>query len=97
MKSIAIAGLSLVCLASNTAFRSAADVDVRNEAEFRKSFPADAKVTKLAGGFGFIEGPVWIARDGGFLVFSDIRKNQLNKWTAKDGITTFREPRMMWW
>ena len=53
---------------------------------------ADANVTKLADGFGFTEGPVWIARDGGYLVFSDIPKNQLKKWTAKDGVTTFREP-----
>ena len=92
MKSIAIAGLSLVCLAAGPVVRVAADFDIRNEAEFRKIFPKGAKVTKLAGGFGFTEGPVWIARDGGYLVFSDIRKNQMNKWTAKDGITTFREP-----
>ena len=92
MKSIAIAQLSLLCLAASTAVCAAADFEVRNEAEFRKIFPEDAKVTKLAGGFGFTEGPVWISRDGGYLVFSDIRKNQLKKWTTKDGITTFREP-----
>ncbi len=92
MKSIVIAQLALVYLAASPAVRSGAAFDVRNEVEFRKLFAADAKVTKLAGGFGFIEGPVWIPRDGGYLVFSDIRKNQLNKWTPKDGITTFREP-----
>ena len=92
MTSIAIARRSLVCLAASMAFGSTSDFEVRNEVEFRKIFPADAKVTKLAGGFGFTEGPVWIARDGGYLVFSDIRKNQLNKWTAKDSVTTFREP-----
>jgi gluconolactonase len=92
MKSMAIARLSLVCLAASTEPRSASDFEVRNEAEFRKIFPADAKVTKLAGGFGFTEGPVWISSAGGYLVFSDIRNNQLKKWTAKDGITTFREP-----
>lgn len=62
MESIAIAQLSLLCLAASTAVCSAADFEVRNEAEFRKIFPEDAKVTKLAGGFGFTEGPVWISR-----------------------------------
>lgn len=66
--------------------------DVRDETEFRKLFPDDARLTKIAGGFGFTEGPVWIADDGGYLVFSDIIKNQMLKWSAKDGITTYRVP-----
>ena len=92
MKSFALARLSLLFLAASATLLSAADFEIRNEAGFKKIFPADAKVTKLADGFGFTEGPVWIARDGGYLVFSDIPKNQLKKWTAKEGITTFREP-----
>ncbi len=92
MKPITLARLTLSLLAFNAALTQAADFEVRNEAEFKKIFPADAKVTKLADGFGFTEGPVWISRDGGYLVFSDIPKNQLKKWTAKEGITTFREP-----
>ena len=92
MKAITIAQLSFLSIAASSALRSASDFDVRNEAEFRKIFPPNAKVTTLADGFGFTEGPVWIPRDGGYLVFSDIQKNRLNKWTAKDGITTFREP-----
>ena len=71
---------------------AAADFDVRNEAEFRKIIAAKAKVEKLADGFGFTEGPVWVPVDGGYLIFSDIPKNQLKKWTKADGVTTFREP-----
>lgn len=92
MNAITIAHLSFLCIAANAAWRTTSDFDIRNEAEFRKIFPLDAKVATLADGFGFTEGPVWIPRDGGYLVFSDIQKNRLNKWTAKDGITTFREP-----
>ena len=92
MKSFALARLSLLFLAASATLLSAADFEIRNEAGFKKIFPADAKVTKLADGFGFTEGPVWIARDGGYLVFSDIPKNQLKKWTARDGVSTFREP-----
>ena len=71
---------------------AAADFDVRDEAQFKKIIPADAKVEKLADGFGFTEGPLWIPADGGYLVFSDIPKNQLKKWTRAGGISTFREP-----
>ena len=46
--------------------------------------PADAKVEKLAGGFGFVEGPVWV-RNGGYLLFSDIPANVINKWNPSDG------------
>jgi gluconolactonase len=92
MKLIAIVRPTLSFLVLSAALSQAADFEVRNEAEFKKIFPADAKVTKLADGFGFTEGPVWISRDGGYLVFSDIPKNQLKKWTAEEGITTFREP-----
>ena len=77
----------------SAAFRlTAADFDVRNESEFKKIIPADAKVEKLADGFGFTEGPVWVAAEGGYLVFSDIPKNQLKKWTRAGGVSTFREP-----
>ena len=39
---------------------------------------ADAKVERVATGFGFSEGPVWI-RKGGFLIFSDIPANAINR------------------
>ncbi len=53
---------------------------------------AGAKVEKLAGGFQFIEGPVWSEEEGGFLVFSDINANRLVRWSPRDGATTFRSP-----
>ena len=68
----------------------AADFDIKNETEFRKLVPADAKVEKLASGFKFIEGPVWTNAEGGYLIFSDIPANQLIKWTAGNGATVFR-------
>ncbi|MCY3022893.1 MAG: SMP-30/gluconolactonase/LRE family protein [Planctomycetota bacterium] len=70
----------------------AADFDIKDAAEFSKIVPKDAKLQKLAGGMQFVEGPVWIAADGGYLVFSDIPADELKKWTAKDGVTTFRKP-----
>lgn len=70
----------------------AAEFDIRNESEFKQLLPADAKVEKLAGSMGFIEGPQWFPGDGGYLVFSDIPANELKKWTKAGGLTTFRKP-----
>lgn len=70
----------------------AADVEIRDEAEFKNIVSPDARLEKLATGMKFTEGPVWVARAGGFLVFSDIPSNELKKWTAKDGLATFRKP-----
>src|SRR5262245_61043621 len=62
------------------------------EAQFKMLFAPGAEIRKLAGDLKFVEGPVWIPADGGYLVFSDIPANQLKKWTAKEGLATFRDP-----
>jgi gluconolactonase len=42
--------------------------------------PSDVVVEKLADGFQFLEGPVWIhAKDQGYLLFSDIPANVIRK------------------
>jgi gluconolactonase len=42
--------------------------------------PSDARVDKLADGFGFAEGPVWV-RTGEYLLFSDIPANVIYRWS----------------
>jgi len=50
----------------------------------------DAHVEKLKDGFGFLEGPVWVhAKKPGYLLFSDIPANVINKWTPDGQVTTF--------
>jgi gluconolactonase len=46
---------------------------------------------RLGEGFLFTEGPVWHPR-GQFLLFSDMPGDHLRRWSAKDGVTTFRKP-----
>jgi gluconolactonase len=65
---------------------------VRDEAELRRIVHSDARIEKLAGGFGFVEGPVWTNADGGSLVFSDIPRDELKRWTPGEGVTTYRAP-----
>ena len=71
----------------------AADFEIKDQAQFKKLFPAGAKVERLATGLQFIEGPQWMP--GGFLVFSDIPADELKRWDAKGGVTTFRRPSQM--
>jgi gluconolactonase len=48
-----------------------------------------AKVEKVAGGFQFVEGPVW-NRKGGYLIFSDIPGNAIMTWSPSGGASVFR-------
>jgi gluconolactonase len=53
----------------------------------------DAKLQILADGFTWTEGPVWMGdASNGHLLFSDIPRNSIFKWTAKDGIQLFMNP-----
>jgi gluconolactonase len=52
----------------------------------------DAKLEVLAEGHVWTEGPVWVPRDGGFLLFSDIPRNRVYKWQEGKGESVFLEP-----
>lgn len=48
-----------------------------------------AKIEKVAGNFGFVEGPAW---HNDALLFTDIPGNRIMRWQQRDGIGIFREP-----
>ena len=52
--------------------------------------PKDAVLEKLAEGFDWSEGPVWMP--GGYLLFSDVPLNTIFKWSPRGGVTTFLQP-----
>ncbi|HTW64096.1 MAG TPA: SMP-30/gluconolactonase/LRE family protein [Bryobacteraceae bacterium] len=85
MKSQALVTLALATLplAAQTALH-------RIDPALDKLLAPDAKVEKVAGGFQFVEGPVW-NRSGGYLLFSDIPANTIMKWSPKGGATVFRD------
>ncbi len=60
--------------------------------DFSNCVDPAAVVRKLAGDMKFTEGPVWVPRDGGYLIFSDIPADELKRWSEKDGLATFRKP-----
>jgi gluconolactonase len=51
--------------------------------------PPGTRLEKLAGGFSFIEGPVWIAAEES-LLFSDPNDNRIYRWSANHGVSVFR-------
>lgn len=52
--------------------------------------PVNAKLWKLAEGFRFTEGPVWV-REGGYLLFSDPNANRIYRYSDESGLSVFRE------
>jgi gluconolactonase len=54
--------------------------------------PPNPKIFKIAEGFKFTEGPIWI-RDGGYLLFSDPNNNTIYKYSPEGNgqLTVFRE------
>jgi len=60
--------------------------------DFARCVDPAAVVRKLAGDMQFTEGPVWISRDGGYLIFSDIPADELKRWSEKEGLAVFRKP-----
>src|SRR6476646_10667497 len=59
---------------------------------------SDAKIEVLASGLDWSEGPVWIPKrnnqpgGGGFLIFSDVPRNEVMKWKEGDGLSVFLKP-----
>ncbi len=64
---------------------------LRMDPLFDELVPADARIEKLADGFVFIEGPVWIW-DESMLLFTDVRDNIIYQWTEIDGVSAFLAP-----
>jgi gluconolactonase len=51
--------------------------------------PREVVVEKIAEGFQFTEGPVWV-RDGSYLLFSDPNANTIYSWTPDGQLSVFR-------
>jgi gluconolactonase len=52
--------------------------------------PIGARVEKVAGGFGFLEGPVWVhSASPGYLLFSDIPANVIDQWSPGGKVSVF--------
>jgi gluconolactonase len=61
---------------------------LRLDPAFDAIVPPGATIEKLAGGFGFTEGPVW--SPDGYLLFSDPNNNRIYRWTPDGEVSVFR-------
>ena len=68
------------------------NIDVeRLDPEIDRIVSQNPKLFKLAEGFQFTEGPVWV-RNGGYLLFSDPNANTIYKYTRSGALSVFRSP-----
>jgi gluconolactonase len=65
-------------------------LEIKSE-EFKSLFPKDATIVRVATGFRFTEGPVWIPEEKR-LLFSDIPANRIYGLAADGSVITLREP-----
>ena len=52
---------------------------------------SDQRTEELGRGYQLAEGPVWY-KEGGYLLFSDIRNNRRMRWAPNEGISVLLEP-----
>jgi gluconolactonase len=62
----------------------------RMDAGFDAIVPADAKLERVATGFTWVEGPIWIP--AGYLLFADITSNSIRKLTPDGEVSIFMQP-----
>jgi len=65
---------------------------IRKDPALDSIVPPNPKIFKIAEGFKFTEGPIWI-RNGGYLLFSDPNNNTIYKYSTEGNgqLTVFRE------
>ena len=95
MKSWTATALLLTTLMGNPVMNAEAAKPLGSVERFDPAFdaivPADWRIEKLAEGFGWSEGPVWIAA-GGYLLFTDVPGNTMYRWSEADGLSVFLKP-----
>ncbi|HZO88361.1 MAG TPA: SMP-30/gluconolactonase/LRE family protein [Chthonomonadaceae bacterium] len=77
-------------LALLAAFMIAAATGEPAEPSWSDIMPEGAQLEKVAGGFQFVEGPIWTHR--GTLIFSDIPADTLYEWKGSAPPDVFRKP-----
>ena len=63
----------------------------RKDARLDKLVPRDATIEKLAEGFDWSEGPIWV-KNGGYLLFSDVPQNTVYIWRKNGKLDVFLKP-----
>ena len=62
----------------------------RMDASIDRIIPADATIERVATGFTWVEGPIWIP--AGYLMFAEITSNSIRKVMPDGAVSTFLQP-----
>ena len=62
-----------------------------NDPKFLTLIELTSPIQKLASGFDWSEGPVWI-KQGGYLLFSDVPSNTVYRWKEGEGVSIYLKP-----
>lgn len=90
LRCLCVVGLSIAAQVAS-AGETVGSID-RADPRFDKLVPKDAKIEKLADGYKWSEGPVWLA-DKGVLVFSDVPGNVVHQYKPGEmKVTEFLRP-----
>ena len=95
MKRLRLAGVLVLLIVAGACVQDEAGSGVgsilRVDPALDDIVPTNARIEKLADGFVFIEGPVWIW-DSYVLIFSDVRDNIIYQWTEEYGASPLIAP-----
>jgi gluconolactonase len=81
---------SIVQCMAQTTYKTIGVIE-RNDPSIDKIISNDAKAEIIAEGFDWSEGPLWVEKYK-MLLFSDVPKNTIYKWTPKNGKEVFLKP-----
>ena len=86
-----VKGAPTVVAEAAGAIDSAIPVKVdRRDAGFDTIVPANPTIDRVATGFTWVEGPIWIP--DGYLLFAEITSNSIRKLTPDGTVSTFMQP-----
>jgi gluconolactonase len=84
-------GIGGFLLIAGAGFRSAGEIEIeRLDPALDDIVPGEAKVDRIAEGFKWPEGPVWV--NSGYLLFAEIPSNSIRKWTPDGKVSVFMQP-----
>ena len=90
-----ILGIAISGCATTDGFTTVGTVE-RSSESLAALVPANARIEKLADGFEWSEGPVWVS-NGSYLLFSDIPNNTVYRWDEENGLQVYLRPAGYMW
>ena len=88
---VVVAALAALALVRARGARSVRRI-VRADARLDAVVAPGTTLEVIGDGFAWAEGPVWVRREGGFLLFSDTPRNRIMRWSPAAGVTLFMKP-----